>query len=243
MTNNSWYEKWKQYQYYVLIGVLSLFALFFLPMIGSEAGLAFLFPNTAAGWVVYITSKLIVAGLNIMIFHCFIQQGKVNVLSNERYISATEMLRAATANKDYTPRSPELYLRGVYGKKGATLFATSLLSAIGLTQAILTFDLMSMLTYLFTVIMGVIFGILQMNQTELYWTEEYYQYALYIQKQEEENKRILAEKAAQEQAIAAKNVAMDQSPLADESNDTTDDIGGTDILVSPDSNGTSCDNN
>lgn len=242
MTNNSWYEKWKQYQYYVLIGVLSLFALFFLPLIGSEAGLAFLFPNTAAGWVVYITSKLMVAGLNIMIFHCFIQQGKVNILSNERYISAMEILRTATTSKEYTPRSPEAYLRGVYGKKGATLFATSLLSAIGLTQAILTFDLLSMLTYLFTVIMGVIFGILQMSQTELYWTEEYYQYALYIQKQEEA-KRIAAAKAAQEQAIAAKNVAMDPPASADESDDTTDDIGGTDLLVSPDSNGTSCPNN
>lgn len=243
MTNNSWYEKWKQYQYYVLIGVLSLFALFFLPMIGSEAGLAFLFPNTAAGWVVYITSKLIVAGLNFMILHCFVQQGKVNILNNERYLTATDILRTATKSKDYTPRSPEIYLRGVYGKKGATLFATSLLSAIGLTQAILTFDLMSMLTYLFTVIMGVICGILQMNQTETYWTEEYYQYALYIQKQEEENKRIAAEKAKQDQVIANQNVAMDESPLADEGNDTTDDIGGTDLLVSPDSNGPSCDNN
>ena len=228
---NSWYDKWKQYQYYVLIGVLSLFALFFLPMIGSEAGLAFLFPNTAAGWTVYITSKLIVAALNILIFHCFVQQGKVNIMGNKQYLAATEILRTATNDKNYVPRSPAQFARNVYGKKGITLFATSLLSAIGLTQAILTFNLMSMLTYLFTVLMGIIFGILQMNQTEIYWTEEYYQYALLIQKEE----AIAAE--------AQKRVELAPPQPIHQSDDTTDDIGGTDILVSPDSDGSNGNNN
>jgi hypothetical protein len=65
-------DKFKQYQYYIIIGVVSLFALFFLPFLGTEVGLAFNLPSTLAGWIVYVVSKLIVAILNILIFHCFI---------------------------------------------------------------------------------------------------------------------------------------------------------------------------
>lgn len=58
------------------------------------------------------------------------------------------------------PRSPEEWKRDTYGKKGVSLAITTALSVIGLTQAILTFDLTAMLTYLFTVFMGVVFGLI-----------------------------------------------------------------------------------
>ena len=154
-------EKWKQYQYYAIIGVISLIALFFLPMIGSEAGLAWKVPTTVVGWIVYIVSKLLVAVINILIFHCFILQGKLNIQENSKYIEAQEILNSAKSKEVELPRSPSQYNKDIYGKKGLTIFATSLLSAVGLTQAVLTFDWISMLTYLFTVLMGIIFGILR----------------------------------------------------------------------------------
>lgn len=170
-------DKFRQYQYYVIIGVISAIALFFLPMIGSEAGLMWNLPTTAVGWIVYVVSKMIVAVINILIFHCFILQGKLNVQKNEDYIKARDILCDNIADEHEVPRSPSKYNRDIYGKKGITIFATSLLSAVGLTQAVLTFDWVSMLTYLFTVVMGIVFGILQMNQTELYYTDEYLRYA------------------------------------------------------------------
>ena len=172
----TYYEKWKQFQYYAIIGIVSLIALFFLPMIGSEAGLKWNIPTTTIGWIIYITSKLIVSGTNILIFHCFILQGKTNITNHPNYLKAQELL-LEVESKEYCPRSPKKYHAGVYGKKGSTVFVTTLLSSIGLTQAILTFDLVVFLTYLFTVVGGVLFGILQMNQEEIYWTEEYLAYA------------------------------------------------------------------
>jgi hypothetical protein len=67
------YEKWKQYQNYAIIAVASIIALLFIPMLGTEVGIAWVLPTTVAGWVVYITTKALVAGLNVLIFHCFVQ--------------------------------------------------------------------------------------------------------------------------------------------------------------------------
>lgn len=186
------YQKWKQYQYYALIGIISCIALFFLPMVGSEAGLDWKLPNTAVGWIVFIISKLLVATLNILIFHCFTLQGKVNISSDPRYIEANEILQTAKSQDAINPRSPSEWSKEVYGKKGITIFATSLVSAVGLTQAVLTFDWISMLTYLVTVVMGIVFGILQMNQTEIYWTEEYLRYAKKVKADIFEQENVIA---------------------------------------------------
>ena len=177
------YYKFKQYEYYVIIGVISLIALLFLPMIGSEAGLQWKIPNTSVGWIVYVTSKLIVALVNILIFHCFIQQAKINASKSTKYQEAITILTTSIKANRMSPRSPETYLSNVYSKKGVTIFATSILSSVGLTQAVLTFDVVSMLTYLVTIIFGVIFGILQMNDAEQYWTEEFYLYAKSIERE------------------------------------------------------------
>lgn len=184
------YEQWKKIQYYAIIGIISLIALFFLPMIGSEAGLQWNLPTTFVGWCVYVISKLLVATINILIFHCFVQQAKVNIKDNEKYLEAQRILTESKINLE-VPRAPSEYLHAIYGKKSVTIFITTLLSAIGLTQAVLTFDWISMLTYFFTILMGLIFGIIQMNETEQYWTEEYWCYAKKIEKDmaEAEEKR------------------------------------------------------
>lgn len=181
MNRDTIYAKWVQWQNYIIIAVVSLIALFFIPFVGSTVGLAWVLPTTAAGWVVYVVSKLLVAALNIIIFHCFILQAKVNSKDNPNYIAAATLLARIERNKELVARSPSQYFAGVYGKKGTLIFITTILAAVGLTQAVLVFDWISMLTYLFTIIMGVIFGILQMNQTEIYWTEEYLRYAKQIE--------------------------------------------------------------
>ena len=169
-------ETLKQYTYYLIILIASLISLFFLPFVGSEVGLEWNIPNTTVGWVVYVTTKLIVAALNVLIFHSFMQQAKVNVKDNEKYIKANEMLGRIKI-KEYHPRSPKQFNSSEYGKKGTTIFFTTALATIALSQALLTFDWMSMLTYMFTIIMGLIFGVMQMFKAEYYWTEEYYDYA------------------------------------------------------------------
>ena len=170
-------DKVKQYLNYVIIGIVSLIALVFLPMLGSTVGLNWNIPNTAVGWIVWVTTKLIVATLNVLIFHCFMQQAKVNVRDNENYKRARFIL-INQKEKEILPKSPNKWSSQQYIKKGTTIFITTGLSTIALTQAILSFDYVSMLTYLFTIVMGLIFGVLEMKTAEEYWTDEYLQYAL-----------------------------------------------------------------
>ena len=224
MPKSELYEKWRQLQYYVVIGIISLVALFFLPMIGSEAGLAWNIPNTTAGWIVYITSKLLVATINILIYHCFILQAKINIQDDPKYREATEILNNILDSDTERFRSPREYFKSAYGTKGVTIFITSVLSAIGLTQAVLTFDWISMLTYLFTIVMGLIFGVLQMSQTEIYWTTEYWQYAKRIEQTEAERK-------------AAEAMEVLKKEVPEQADDLTCDIGGAHILEPSDISG------
>lgn len=178
-------QKSKQYMYYFLIGLASLITLIFLPMVGSTAGIAWAVPTTVVGWIVWVAVKLIVAALNVMIFHCFIMQGKTNIKNHPSYIEAKEILKKCS-NKELIPESPQHWTKRTYGQKGVSILITTALGTFALSQAILTFDWILMITYLFTIAMGIIFGILQMKSTEEWWTENYLEYAKYIEKKQNE---------------------------------------------------------
>lgn len=177
-------DKIKQWMYYLVIGIVSLLSLSFLPMIGSDVGLGWNLPNTLVGWIVWITVKIIVAALNVLIFHCFMLQAKINIKDDPRYQEALQILRMVSG-EDPLPRGPAEWTREQYQHKGVTIFITTALSTVALTQAILSFDWMAMLTYLFTIIMGLIFGVLQMKTAEAYWTDEFWRYAKKVQKERE----------------------------------------------------------
>lgn len=103
-------DKVRQWMYYFIIGLVSMIALCFLPMIGSSVGLGWNTPNTFVGWIVWITVKLIVAVLNVLIFHCFMLQAKINIKENERYVEAQTILRENEV-KEFIPRSPGTWNR------------------------------------------------------------------------------------------------------------------------------------
>lgn len=239
--------KWKQYLYYILIGVISFISLVFLPMFGSEVGMAFTFPTTAAGWIVFIITQLLMAIVNVLIFHSFICQAKVNIKNDPKYIQAKEILQLYIL-KSYTPRSLRQFTKREYGAKGVSIAIGTLLAGFALTQAMLTYDYVRMLSYLFTVMFGIIFGILEMKKWEEYYTGEFYDYALYYQKlkEKEEEERLQKEKEANEmvesgrpqsEVITEESVEMDEEKPINEGNDTGVCGGGTDILVAPNHNG------
>lgn len=178
-------DNFKQYMYYFLIGFISLVVLCFLPMIGSEVGLEWNIPNTTVGWIVWIAMRLIIATVNVLIFYSFMEQAKINVKKDPKYQEAKDLLSKVKVKK-YVPRSPQKWNGQQYGRKGVMIFITSTLATIALSQAILKFDWVSMLTYLFTIIMGLILGILQMKNAEDYWTEEFWKYAQMVKEQADE---------------------------------------------------------
>lgn len=175
-------KKLTDYMYYGIVGIISLLALVFLPFMGSAVGMGWNLPSTVPGWIVFIVSKIAVALINILLFHSFVKQSRLNIKDDPRYLEAVNLLRASKLDT-YIPRSLEQLNHQEYRTKVITIFITSLVSAFSLGQAILTFDWMSFLSYLFTVTMGIVFGILEMKKYEDYYTSEYLDYAKMIYKE------------------------------------------------------------
>lgn len=224
-------DKLRQWLYYFIIGIVSFVALVFLPLLGSTVGLAWNIPDTSVGWIVWVATKLIIATINVLIFYSFMEQAKVNIKDDAKYLEAREILVKHNA-KNVIPRSPKQWNTKQYGIKGATIFVTTALATIALTQAILAFDWVSMLTYLFTIIMGLIFGVLQMKIAENYWTDEFWRYAIMMRDKYEREAEEALEKAERE---AKEALEMAEKECTEQGNDTLGDNSGVDILVTSDS--------
>ena len=177
-------NNWRLYQNYIIIAILSFISVFFLPMLGSSLGIGFNIPNTIPGWIVWVLTKMCVVVVNILIFDQFVKQAKVNVRDNEQFKKAEEILNNIKEEAEEIKPAKE-YIAVLYRKKGISLFITSVLSIFGLTNAILTFDWVSMLTYIFTILMALVFGWITMNEVEEIWTDKHYKYALKVQKEKE----------------------------------------------------------
>ena len=178
--------------YYILIFLLSLMVMTVAPMFtpgaNSDLGVVAIFPHSLVGWAIYICTKLFVGVVNLLLFHCFVKQAKINIKDNEKFIEACKIYEMYHP-REYNPRSPKQYFGQLYRKKGIMIFLTSMLSAVVLTNAILQFDLTSFVTYCVTILMGIIFGVLKMKEVENYWTSEFYDSAMRLKnkynKQEE----------------------------------------------------------
>ena len=177
------FRELRQFVYYILIFVISFLVLVFLPMIGTDLTMDFKFPETPAAWVVFIVTKSITALVNVMLFYCFNQQALLNVRQDERYIKANEILGKCNIKKEYKPRSPREYNFKLYAGKGTSIFISSILSTFALSQAILTYDWISLLTYSLVITFGIIFGFISMYSGMDYWTVEFPLYAEMMQKE------------------------------------------------------------
>lgn len=122
-------ENWRLYQNYIIIGVLSLISVFFLPMLGTEVGIGFKVPNTAAGWIVWILTKLCIVAINIILLDQFIKQAKVNIRDNENFVEANEYYYSRTEEEEYLP-APKEYIGSLYKRKGISMTITSALSVL-----------------------------------------------------------------------------------------------------------------
>lgn len=175
-------EKIRDLSYYFLIAVVSLVSVVFLPLLSSSLNGELEIPNTPMEWAIWITSKVAICIVNMLIFYAFVQQAKVNVRKDQNYCKANEIMQKIKERKDLIPRSPNKYNTSQWLSKGTSLLISSLISTVVLTEAILRFDLAQFLAYLFTLFMGIVFGYLTMRKNEDYWTSEYLAYAEYVLK-------------------------------------------------------------
>lgn len=192
--NNKLKEVLRANLYYVIIAVLSLAVLIVFPFLRSDFSAGWNFPTTSAGWFLFWFEKITVTLINLTIFTAFKKQGKLNVSESERYLQAQELMNKVKTQV-YRPLSPTQYQARSYGKKGTTLVITTMASLLAITRMILRFDYLALISYGVTILMGVIFGIFAMKSDEVYWTGDYYYYAL----QQVENLKTLDQFIAEDQ--------------------------------------------
>lgn len=174
-------EKFSLNFYYCLIFLLSLLVMtvapMFTPSANTDLGISAIFPHSVIGWAIYVCTKVFVGVVNLLLFHCFVKQARINVKDNGKYIAACKIYEMYHP-REYNPRGPKQYFGQLYRKKGVMIFLTSMLSAVVLTNAILSFDVTAFVTYCMTIVMGLVFGILKMKEVEVYWTGEFYDSAM-----------------------------------------------------------------
>ena len=106
------------------------------------------------------------------IFVLFDLQGKNNVKDDPKYLTAYNKLYE-TKDKEYIPLSPSKYKVKTYGLKALTLSINSVLLAFVVMEMVFTYNYMLLISYLISMIMAVIGGVMQMKKAEIYWTEEF----------------------------------------------------------------------
>ena len=198
--------KAKQNLYYIIIGLVSVVFTCFLPMVGSGGEIVSHFPTTFIGWLIYLIRTLSTAVLNIVIFYCFMEQAIINVKDDPKYIEANEILARCESTKRRDPRSPKLWNKQEYSKKGTIIFLSTAIALVGLENMFLKWDLALFLSYVFTIAMGLLFGVLQMKKAEIYWTLEYNEYAHFVEDHELAQKR-QKEKEGSNNASRKKNLS------------------------------------
>ena len=207
-----------RYIWYYIVFAVSLILLF-LPFLGS-ASLGLALPATVAGWIVFVTTKLTVAAVNVVIFHAFFKQAQVNVRDDPKYIEASQILERYHVREEVL-LSPEEHISKAYRKKGVLTFITSVMGAFALGQAVLTFNVALFVSYLITLLFGIISGIINMKSEEVWWCDPYWRFAKKvekeaIEKEKEEKAKIEQEKAAKAEAekAAAASIKEEQQCLS-----------------------------
>lgn len=172
--------------YYIVIAVLSILTLCVFPFLGSSISASIQFPTTKSGWVIWGVTKGSICLINMIIFHSFVKQGKLNIKDDPVYLQALAILSSIKPKKtDKRAPSPAKYHASVYTKRGLSLVVTSFLSLMVFGEAILRLDYVALISYFITLVIGIVFGILQMKDEEYYWTKTFLTYAKQ-QKQEDD---------------------------------------------------------
>ena len=186
MQENDTLREWMHRStYYIVIAVLSILTLCVFPFLGSSISASIKFPTTKSGWVIWGVKNGSVCLINMIIFHSFVKQGKLNIKDNPTYLQALAILSSIKPKKtDKRAPSPAKYHASVYTKKGLSLVVTSFLSLLVFGEAILRLDYVALISYAITLIICFLFVIFQMKDEKYYWTSTFLTYAKQ-QKQED----------------------------------------------------------
>lgn len=187
--------------YFIIIGLISMLAVFLPPLfmgcLSSDIGLAF--PKTVEGWILYAIMNVSTAIANISLLVLFKLQAKKNARKNENFVKANDILNKLAGRKEvFIPRSPAKMDAGDYTRKILAIVASTFTASITLTSLILSFDWMTLLSCLVSIIITLCISWITMINNEIYWTEEYLLYAEMVEREQKEKAKIKEDTKKQE---------------------------------------------
>ena len=197
--------------YFLIIGIISIIVVFIIPLIsGAVYGdIGMYFPKTTEGWIVYwcIRGGSVVG--NVAVFVLFKQQAKMNIRNNENYLKAKEILSEHFESKEFIPRSPRQMNLKEYIIKVTSVVAMTILSGVTISALAISFDFITFLSCVVSTVIAICFGWVTMIKNEIYWTEEYLEYAKYVDKKIKESEE--AEKQAESAQTDTESKVSEQS--------------------------------
>jgi hypothetical protein len=173
---------------FIVIGLVSFLGSGVVPFLASAFNekndqeiIKTAFPESTIGWVVWGIFRMMIVVINMSIFVAFVNQGKLNVANDKEYIEArTKWLEVqvyrgnrSKKGKKVSYLTPKQHYAKLYSKKGLSLAIGSFASMFTVSFMVLNWDLATFIAITITVVMAIVFGILQMSREEFYWTNDF----------------------------------------------------------------------
>ena len=181
------YNKFKQYFNYGVVAVVSLLVLMVAPALESAITGQLTYPTTVKGWIFWSIGRIAVTVINLVIFTALDRQSEINASNNENYIKAKALLAQNEAEQKIA-RSPKQIKTQTMLKKIPCIIFGSAATLVALSQIVFSYNLATLISYIFTVASDIAFAIWHMIDKEVnYWSDEYLKYALQKTKEEQSN--------------------------------------------------------
>lgn len=177
-------QTFKDISIYLIIALIAIIVSFVVPLLSGclKGDIGMNFPTTAEGWILYLSINGGTTAGNVALFILFKQQAKINCKNDPNYLKANEILKKHREEKEFIPRSPKSMNKQEYISKLTCIIIFSMMSFITISSLVISFDLITFISCVLSTVVSLIFGWVTMLKNEDYWTGEYLEYALWIDK-------------------------------------------------------------
>lgn len=169
----------------IAVVILSMVAMFLVPLLGSYMTGKTQFPQTIPEWILYFACTLAISICSLFIYLALFNQGKMNVKDEPGYLEAKELHLKnfkRMNGKDVIPIDPFVWEKKQKIRKGIWQTIGIFMGLLGLGLAIISWNNSQFISATLSVIMSIAFGLVKMADVERMWTEGWLEWELYIEK-------------------------------------------------------------
>lgn len=170
----------------IAVVILSLGAMFLVPLLGSYLTGKTKFPETIPEWILYFTCALAISICCLCIYLALFSQGKLNVKEEPEYLQAKELHLKnfkRQNGKDVIPIDPFVWEKKQKRNKGIWQTIGLFCGLLGFGMAVIAWNNSQFISATISVVMSIAFGLVKMGDVERMFTEGWLEWELYVEKQ------------------------------------------------------------